>query len=485
MIRHILRLIALVAGTALALATLASPPTAAQAPAGGGSVAFTNARIIDGTGRAPIDRGTLVIANGRVAAVGPAASVMIPAGAQRIDAAGKTIVPGFINAHAHLNVSPNAPVPVREDLIRRLRMYANYGVTSTVSLGSTRADEAEGFKLMQEQDHPGLDRARLYTAGLNAVGKTPEEARASVDRLADLHAYLIKFHINGTPNDMNEATWSAIIDESHKKGLRVAVHIFYQKDAKAAIDHGVDIIAHGIRDEDVSPEVIAEMKRKNVGYIPTLTRDVAVYVYESTPDFLKDPFFQRGSSLYNEQVPMLTTPEWQDKVRKDATAQMTFTVGCDDVPEVAKIVAPATYNLDSGPQLTLDSAGSSSGIGDSKPIASYLWQVVSGPASIARGTRRSASSRRCRSRSRMSVRILHLLAQCKKAERGIGCLKKTEGRTRGKSAMPLRCRAGRCSFGYCRGRAARIALTSSSGTCDGTFASSSSKARFPSLTVSR
>ena len=323
MIRHILRLIALVAGTVLATATLASPPTAAQAPAGGGSVAFTNARIIDGTGRASIDRGTLVIANGRVAAVGPAASVMIPAGAQRIDAAGKTIVPGFINAHGHLNVSPNAPVPVREDLIRRLRMYANYGVTSTVSLGSTQADEAEGFKLMQEQDHPGLDRARLYTAGLNAVGKTPEEARTSVDRLADLHAYMIKFHINGTPNDMNEATWSAIIDESHKKGLRVAVHIFYQKDAKAAIDHGVDIIAHGIRDQDVSPEVIAVMKQKNVGYIPTLTRDLAVYVYESTPDFLKDPFFQRGSSLYNEQVPMLTTPEWQDKVRKDATAQMT------------------------------------------------------------------------------------------------------------------------------------------------------------------
>ncbi len=84
MIRTTLRMAALGAGTILALATLASPPSLAQAPAGG-PVAFTNARIIDGTGRAPIERGTLVLTNGRVSAVGPTASVTIPAGAHRAD----------------------------------------------------------------------------------------------------------------------------------------------------------------------------------------------------------------------------------------------------------------------------------------------------------------------------------------------------------------------------------------------------------------
>src|SRR5258705_10689302 len=175
MIRNFIRMTALVAGTVLALATLASPPPLAQAPP---AIAFTNAPIIDGPGRAPIERGTLVVSGGRVTAVGPANSTTIPAGAQRIDATGKTIVPGFINDHAHLNVDRDFTGNVREDLIRRLKMYANYGVTSTVSLGSGQADEAEGFKLMQEQDHVGLDRARLYTAGLNAVGKTPAETRA-------------------------------------------------------------------------------------------------------------------------------------------------------------------------------------------------------------------------------------------------------------------------------------------------------------------
>jgi imidazolonepropionase-like amidohydrolase len=161
MIRTTLRMTALGAGTLLALATLASPPSQAQTPATGAAVAFTNARIIDGTGRPPIERGTLVIGGGRVIAVGPAASTAVPAGAQRIDANGKTIVPGFINDHAHLNVDRDFTGNVREDLIRRLKMYANYGVTSTVSLGSGQADEADGFKLMQEQDHAGLDRARL------------------------------------------------------------------------------------------------------------------------------------------------------------------------------------------------------------------------------------------------------------------------------------------------------------------------------------
>ena len=322
MIRNVLRLTALGAGTLLALATLALPPSEAQAPAAAATIAFTNARIIDGTGRAPIERGTVVISGGRITAVGPAASTTIPAGAQRIDASGKTIVPGFINDHAHLNVERGATLPVRDDLVRRLKIYAAYGVTSTVSLGSTQADELEGFKLMQEQDRVGLDRARLYTAGLNAIGKTPEEARASVDRLADLHAHVIKFHINGNPNDMNRPTWSAIIDESHKKSLKASVHIFYHKDAEASVDDGVDILAHSIRDQDVTPGLIAKMKQKNVAYIPTLTRDLSVFVYQTTPDFLNEPFFRRGMSLYNEQVPLVSSAEFHDKVKKDPNTEV-------------------------------------------------------------------------------------------------------------------------------------------------------------------
>lgn len=313
-----LAMVSLVAS--LLLATFFFQPSLAQAPAGG-IVALTGARLIDGTGRAPLEQATLVISNGRIEAVGASAGVNVPAGATRVDLSGKTIMPGMINAHAHVNVDKGATLPVREDLLRRLRTYAQYGVTSAVSLGSTQADELEGLKLRDEQTRGTLDRARLYTGGLNAVGKTPEEARKSVDRLADLKVDIIKFHINGTPNDMTRDVWSAIIDESHKKGLRTAVHIFYLKDAQATVDSGVDVIAHSIRDQDVPAAFVTVLKTKHIGYIPTLTRDLSVFVYETRPAFFDEPFFLRGGSLYREQVDQLIKPANQEKVRGDKQAQ--------------------------------------------------------------------------------------------------------------------------------------------------------------------
>src|SRR2546425_539749 len=309
MTRTSMRLTAVVLAAVALVAAFAFQPSHAQAPAGDGIVALTGARVIDGTGRAPIEQATLVInANGRIQAVGPANSVQVPRGATRVDLAGKTIMPGLINAHAHVQYFKELADPVRDQLVRRLRMYAEYGVTANVSLGSTEADELEGLKLRDEQSRGPLDRARVYTGGLNAVGKTPDEARKSVDRLADLKGDVIKFHINGTPNDMTTDTWSAIIDEAHKKGLRTFVHVFYTKDAKSAVEKGTDVLAHSIRDKDVDSEFAAELKRKNIGYIPTLTRDLSVFVYETRPAFFDEPFFRRGMALYGSEVDQLIIP---------------------------------------------------------------------------------------------------------------------------------------------------------------------------------
>jgi imidazolonepropionase-like amidohydrolase len=304
-------LIALPACLALTFAVVISPSSFAQSDA----VAFVNARIIDGTGRPPIEGGTLVVSNGRITAVGPAA--VVPPGIRRIDAAGKTIVPGFVNAHGHLNVARNETMPVRDDLIRRLKTYALYGITTVVSLGSSETDELEGIRLMQEQDRTGLDRSRLYTAGQIVEASSPADARASVARLAAIKANTVKFRINGSADDMDEATWSAIIDESRKQRLPTAVHIFYLKDAQATVDKGVNVIAHSVRDQDVTPALLASMKQRNVGYIPTLTRDLSVFVYETTPDFFTDPFFLRGSALYGPQVRALTAPDYQARVRQN------------------------------------------------------------------------------------------------------------------------------------------------------------------------
>ena len=82
-----------------------------------------------------------------------------------------------------------------------------------------------------------------------------------------------------------------MIDEAHKKGLRVAVHLFYLDDAKAVLDAGADFIAHSVRDADVDDAFIAMLKRRNVCYCPTLMREVSTFVYESTPPWFSDPLF--------------------------------------------------------------------------------------------------------------------------------------------------------------------------------------------------
>jgi imidazolonepropionase-like amidohydrolase len=103
--------------------------------------------------------------------------------------------------------------------------------------------------------------------------------------------------------------------------LLTAIHIFSLQQAQTALDAGVDIIGHSVRDQDVTPAFIAELKKRNVFYVPTLARDLSVFTYESTPAFFKDPFFLRGKSLYDEQISVVSEPSHQQKVRADATAQ--------------------------------------------------------------------------------------------------------------------------------------------------------------------
>jgi imidazolonepropionase-like amidohydrolase len=71
----------------------------------------------------------------------------------------------------------------------------------------------------------------------------------------------------------------------------------------------------------VDAALIAEMKRRNVGYIPTLTRDLSVFVYESTPPYFSDPFFLRHVASYRGQMTRLSDPAAQQRVRNDAQAQ--------------------------------------------------------------------------------------------------------------------------------------------------------------------
>jgi imidazolonepropionase-like amidohydrolase len=304
-------------GALVVLSAYSFQPSLAQSPASA-TVALTGARVIDGTGRPPRDQATILIVNGRIESVGAGADVKIPSGATRVNLTGKTVLPGMINAHGH-SANGDKKLPVRDQVVQQMRLYAQYGVTTVVTLGD---DGKESVRVHDENGSPSLDHARLFSAGPAVVARNADEARQLVNANADLGVHVIKTRMNGVPSDMTPEVYSALIDQAHKRGLRVACHLFYLHEAMGMVNAGLDVIGHSIRDQDVDASFIAELKRRDVSYVPTLTRDLAVFVYESTPAFLSDPFFLKGVTFTRGQLDQVKDPAFQQRVAQSGEAQM-------------------------------------------------------------------------------------------------------------------------------------------------------------------
>ena len=296
----------------IALAVLAANPPQANQSSTAPAQAWVGARIIDGTGKPAIENATLLIRNGRIEAVGM--RVKIPAGAERIDAKGKTIIPGLICAHGHVN----DPV--------QFGVYLRDGITTLLSLGG---DKEFALREQSRNAAPGT-APRLYVAGLiqdssvipGAVAvKTPEEARKSVDELIRNKPDIVKVRVDdflGARQKMSPEVYQAVIDEAHKNGYRTAAHVVLLEDAKGLLRAGVDYIAHSVRDREVDDEFIRLMKNRHVFYSPTLTRELAVFTYSEAPAFFSDPFFLKEADP--AEIAKMEDPKRQESVRNDKGA---------------------------------------------------------------------------------------------------------------------------------------------------------------------
>ena len=284
------------------------------------TTAFVGATLVDGTGAAPVPDSTVIVRDGRIAAVGPSSRITVPAGATVVDLRGKTLLPGFVNAHGHAS-EPSAAqggpqVSARADVERQLGLYASYGITSAFSLGD---DGPAGLALSDEV--PGT-RARLFVAGPVVEATTPQAAVAAVDALAESKVDWVKIRVDdggGTGTKMPQAAAKATIERAHQRGLPVAAHIYYLEDANALLRDGIDLIAHSVRDRPVDAEFIRLARERDVCVVPTLMREVSVFTYESTPEFFSDPFFLRHADA--AQIEPLKAPDRQARVRSNPGTQ--------------------------------------------------------------------------------------------------------------------------------------------------------------------
>ena len=234
--------------------------------------AFEGARLIVGDGRV-IENATLVVEGAKITQAGAAAEVRVPAGANRMNLAGKTVMPMIIDTHVHLSET-------RDAVIRDLRLRAYYGVSVAQSLGSDNYELLE----MRGQTIPGA--ARFLSAGRGITVPEPgrstvpywvtteAEGRKAVEELAANKVDIVKIWVDardGKYKKLPPEIYGAIIDEAHKRGLRVTAHIFELEDAKGLIRAGIDAFAHGVRDRDIDDELVAMVKqRPNLILTPTL-----------------------------------------------------------------------------------------------------------------------------------------------------------------------------------------------------------------------
>jgi imidazolonepropionase-like amidohydrolase len=151
---------------------------------------------------------------------------------------------------------------------------------------------------------------------------------------------------------MRPDVYRAVIDEAHKRGLRVAVHRFYLADAKALVDAGADFVAHSVRDADVDADLIASLKKRDVCVCPTLMREVSTFVYESTPSFFSDPLFT--SRVDAGLIKALEDPARQKAMRESRTAQQykaALNVASRNVKKLSDGGVTIAMGTDTGPPM--------------------------------------------------------------------------------------------------------------------------------------
>jgi imidazolonepropionase-like amidohydrolase len=303
---------------ALLVALLCAVPSmaSAQAPAAPTTYLLRPARVFDGVSAKPQEGWVVLVRGDRIAAVGPAAQVTAPAGVERIELPGTTLIPGLIEGHSHLLLHPynetswNDQV-LRESLALRVARATNHardtllaGFTTVRDLGTEGAADADvGLKqAIQQGIIPGprvlaTTRALVATGSYAPKGFAPEwhvpqgaEEADGVDALIRAvrgqmgrGADWIKVYGDYRWGPRGEAlpTYSLeelklIVTTARDGGRPVVVHASSAEGMRRAVLAGVESIEHG---DGGTPEVFKLMAQYGVFFCPTLAAGDAIHQY--------------------------------------------------------------------------------------------------------------------------------------------------------------------------------------------------------------
>jgi imidazolonepropionase-like amidohydrolase len=276
-------------------ALLAAPPMAE------GRLWLTRARLFDGTGAAVRVNAAILIEHGNIIRIGDASDA-VPEGATTIDLRGRTVLPGLIDAHAHVGSSgsdfelahgaePLWPGTMAHFLSSNLREALRMGITTLRDVGSYGDRVLEARQAMRYGAFRGprlLTCGRIVSAtsaggrffdGMYREADGPDEVRKAVREQLRRGADFVKVMTTGArtveledpdPAQMTRAEIAALIEETHRLGYRVAAHAEGLAGTEMAIEEGVNTVEHGMYLHR-RPDLLEQMATADQVLVPTLS----------------------------------------------------------------------------------------------------------------------------------------------------------------------------------------------------------------------
>jgi len=267
--------------------------------------ALVGGTIFDGTGRAGISNAVVVITGDRLTCVGTTAQCPVPSGAQRIDAAGRFITPGLVDAHVHFSQTgwvdgrpdglsapalypyPETARALRANPARWYRSYLCSGITAVYDVGghpwtTTLPARAEADPMAPHVRTAGPLITHASRSALSVDDEiytflpmaTTGEVQSSVARLKSMGSSAVKVWYlapSASRRDELDARMLEVGVAARAAGLDLIVHATGLREAKVALRAGAVLLVHSVEDQPVDQEFLGMLAANRAIYAPTLT----------------------------------------------------------------------------------------------------------------------------------------------------------------------------------------------------------------------